>query len=126
LLGVAAVALNKERLGKHHLKTTHACVGAAFCIVYMLQLCISAWTMWPGRSARDREPSRAVHMVSGVVTFALGLAATYYGWYSRNVQKLGVSRFGASGAWLMNAAIWIGFAALVGGIVLRVRRWQLS
>lgn len=82
--------------------------------------------MWPSQTAREREPSRALHMVSGVVTFALGLVATYYGWYSRNVQKLGVTWFGTSGAWLMNAAIWIGFAALVGGVFVRVRRWQLS
>jgi hypothetical protein len=99
LLGVAAVALNKELLGKKHLKTTHAQVGAVFFLIYCLQLVASVYLLWPSKSSREREPWRVIHTLSGLVTIILCLLSLWYGWFSHNIQasiaKLGGLKWGA-------------------------------
>ena len=103
--GVLAVYLNKERLGKKHLHTTHAQVSAAFIVVFVLQLGVSAVLLWPARSAREREPWRFVHTVAGVATMALGLVALGLGWYSKNIQKAMAGLMGGDAGLLNGLAI---------------------
>lgn len=112
LLGVAAVAINKETLGKAHLHTTHAQIGAAFLVVFGAQFAASSVLLWPAKRAAEREPWRVAHTVAGVAVMAAACAALWTGWTGRKIQAGIAQSSGTADALPYNVLAVVGVLAM--------------
>lgn len=72
---------------KSHITTNHAWIGAAFLIVVAAHMLVSCVTMWPTKTAKDREPWRLVHIWWGLVSAILGIAAMAWGWFNMKAHR---------------------------------------